>query len=163
MILVQHIAVHWTKRSRGAPRASRRSAVPSAVPVVLERSDSWILHEVRFHESSDFRQKIERQIAIHSDDERPRGLVLTSFEDGVRVGFRWDDTFGAPPRSDRVCAFALMEGDYGRVMINGRHALESTHAYSLHTFNITLAEIPTEDTFTGRQPDHLLDLRAELF
>ncbi|MFO0589778.1 MAG: hypothetical protein U0441_19720 [Polyangiaceae bacterium] len=163
MVLLQHILVRWTKRSRGAPRAAQRNAVPSAVPVSIERLDKWVIQEVSFHENTDFRRKMERQRALHDYEEEGRCLTLRTDHDGLHVGFRWSVYVGAPRRPDRPEAFLLKQGDYGRVVVNGRQAEESTHVYSLHTYNITLAEAPAEDTFTAREPDQLLDLRAKLF
>jgi hypothetical protein len=51
-VVVQWVRTYWTKRSRGAPGATRRNAVPEAFP--LPEAVPPFVHEVRMHESDDF-------------------------------------------------------------------------------------------------------------
>jgi hypothetical protein len=51
-VMVQWVSIYWTKRSRGAPGATRRNAVPEAL--ALPETDPPFVHEVHMHESDDF-------------------------------------------------------------------------------------------------------------
>jgi hypothetical protein len=89
-------------------------------------------------------------------------LLLELLAEGLHVGFRWDPEVGQPPRHERKKAFVLQPGDYGRVVVNGRHASDEGHWYSQETFNVAVGEDLVEQIFTARQPGSILDLRENL-
>jgi hypothetical protein len=51
-VVVQWVRTYWTKRSRGAPGATRRNAAPEAF--LLPEAVPPFVHEVRMQESDDF-------------------------------------------------------------------------------------------------------------
>jgi hypothetical protein len=137
--------------------------VPAAVPIEIVEDAPWVFQSVQFLERSGFVAEDEHQFTREAHRERDRGLLLELFPDGLHVGFRWEPDTGQPPRHERKDAFVLASGDFGRVIVNGRHAPDEGHWYSQETFNVAMVDVPRRDTFTARQPTALLDLRETLF
>ena len=132
------------------------------MPVHIERRAPWVFHSVHFVEASGFVPEHDHQFTRETHRERDRGLLLELLVDGLHVGFRWEPDVGQPPRHEEQNAFVLTSGDYGRVVVNGRHAPDTGHWYSQETFNLAVGVDLDEQTFTARQPSKLLDLREHL-
>jgi hypothetical protein len=160
--LVQHIRLIWTKASRGAPNATRRNALPSAVPFDLGRGAPWVFHSVVFREETGFVREYDRVLTKDNHRERDHGLLLELLPSGVQVGVRWENDMGLPPRHEKQRAFLLAEGGYCRVVVNGRHSAYDNHWYSQDTYNVLFQGVPTGDAFTVREPNEVLDLREHL-
>lgn len=167
MLIVQHIAVTWTKASRGGEDARLRNSVPEVLilpPEICELQRTVRLHAVAAEESSRFRPD-----SRCSDFGDPQHVNLKGFElksDGVgvevfykrdpgnaAVGNRWTlDEAGSTEW--RTPAFRLDLGQWGQAMSNGRFAGVDTGNwwYEKSVLNVALVEEPDLELFLRTRP-----------
>ncbi len=148
MIVIQAVRVEWTKRSRGMPRAARRNAVPEAWSVQGAGDCAVLLQEVQFSEHDGFRTPYIR--AVKDPDTEvlhAYGLELARTTGGVAVYFRGDPWRPQYPGPRKV--FTLQDGEWARLVSNGRTSYEDTWAYATHVFNIGITSADPETCFTA--------------
>lgn len=163
-VVVQHIRVLWTKRSRGAPFSIIRNAVPRALLVTPIQAE-YVYQTHSFHEGDRaFVQGAHGREESETVPRRERFLVLGHEEDGeLVVGLGWDISAGAPPRRGNHKAIRISVGESARLTINGRHTSYSGQYYSQDTFNVALVSMIHEDVFTATGPDYVYSLEVDLF
>src|SRR5215831_12587599 len=103
-IIVQKIQTIWTKKSRGAPGAVLRNAVPVALPLPVDRvSDNSVLFEhcVSFREFDHFSSPSEVVASLESSRSAVYGCVrLELGADGLSVIWAYTDSCGGAPLQD---------------------------------------------------------------
>jgi hypothetical protein len=167
MVIIQQITVVWTKKSRGAPWATRRNRVPKAIS--FTPADCNCLYECYgFAEAYDFKQELITRQILDQIPHKLSDLLLEYQNNELVIGTHWEQSWEKPARYDKTAALRLIMGQYGRLLVNWRHLLydygdESIHWYSQDIWNIAIDDHPTPDLFIFREPDQLCDLRAHLF
>ncbi len=166
MVIIQMICVRWTKKSRGAPGAERRNAVPKALPFT-PADCNCLVEYYDFNEKNDFKQVLRERLIFDHIPDRFYDLQLDYQNDELAIGTHWDQRWAKPGRYDKTDALCLSIGQYGRLVVNWRsvdeHGEDSIHWYSQKTWNIAVVDHPTPDLFITREPDQFCDLRAHLF
>ena len=162
MMVVQQVRVVWTKASRGAPGATLRNALPRALPLPLAWA-RYLSHLCVFTETATGFEQSDEHHRLEDDYRDHEGELLLDLQgEALTVGYGWTEETGLPPRREKRAAMVLQPGELGRLVVNGRHALESGHTYTQDTFNVALAEMARKDLFTSRAPDKVFSLEAEL-
>ena len=128
-IIVQEITVWWTKRSRSAPGAAVRNAVPEAFdlpfrPATMTRFDV-VHHEVLVREWFGFdhpEETVEGHAVTPGVDFRLGCARVEPGPDAVQVVYAYDFACGgAPERTTRPRpVLRLRASQWGRVVYNGR-------------------------------------------
>jgi hypothetical protein len=183
MIIIQQIRVTWSKKSRGAPGAALRNAVPKSIPVELEEC-TFLFESYIFEEWDSFKQKW----AVHSANNlipyHVGNLLLKYQNEALDIGFQWEYRIGKialgkirgvspwkfgsgvgyPYRHDIRSAFHLSSGMFGRLIINGLYRRRGSSTwYSQDIYNIAVFEQPTPDLFISREPNRIIDLRVHQY
>jgi hypothetical protein len=162
MVVVQRISTWWSKASRGAPGAVRRSALPRAYPVTPS-SSSYLYEGHRRREwEGDFE---DRLVETTEGDVLPQtaGNLSLLLEDGtLRVDVWWSGQMGSPRRGRRTEALRLVNGELGQVLTNGRHSVEGGWLYVEDTYNVAMTPAVDAALFTARPPVRRFDFRARL-
>ena len=130
--VVQQVSVTWTKRSRGAPGAVARSAVPEGFPLPDDAAapSALVVHHVRAAERDGFIPVERVEIPDHGVAAEDLARVELAVVDGAlavaRPAARWDRTLAYPRARHqlRKAAFRLTPGTWGRLRANFRHAPE---------------------------------------
>ena len=164
MIKLQAIQVEWTKKSRGAPGATRRNAIPESFPFPESEAGAILLHELRFSEWDGFvaRESVEQW----STYTRYRGLAFQPRSCGeVLVSYGYERWYvGAPARaSHKTPLFTLTRGQWGKFVINGRIASTCGWSYRKFVANIANFEKPRPLAFTDTKPAYVIDKQENLF
>ncbi len=166
MVIIQLIFVRWTAKSRGAPEANLRNAVTKSLPIQPDQS-GFLFEKFNFDERNGFAQTEPSRLVKDRMPEEIDNLFLEIQNEDLIVGFHYNlSDIGKPVRHDKSHALRLHSGQYGRLVVNGRHTSvieEYPNWYSQHIYNIALVEQPTSDWFTSRKPDQICDLQADLF
>ncbi len=166
MVIIQKIHVEWDKKSRGEPGATRRNGVPRSL-LISSPDGPFMFEEYHFSQQTGFNPlQFQPPLVCEQIPERIANLFLSYQDDQLVVGFHWDDRLGKPGRYNRNRVLNLRIGMYGRLIVNGRHTEyedSNYHWYSQDTYNIALMHQITQELFTGREPDQICDLRANLF
>ena len=165
MVIIQLIYVVWTVKSRWAPEANLRNAVAKSLPIQLDQSQ-FLFEKYSFGERGGFAQTEPTHLVKDRMPEEIENLFLEIQNEDLIVGFHYNlYDIGKPGRYDKRLALRLHPGQYGRLVVNGRHTsfIEDPNWYSQHTYNIAMVEQPTSDWFTSRKPDQICDLQADLF
>ncbi len=137
-VLVQWVRTYWTKRSRGAPGAARRNALPEAF--LLPRAAAPFVHEVRMYECDGF--------APHpavTSGLPPAAEVELAGAGGVLTVLLVRDASGWPtarPPAWRPAAVELRPGQTLRWQVNYRFAAEDGWYYRLDTLNVCCGTSP---------------------
>jgi hypothetical protein len=168
-IILQRIRIVWTKASRGAPRASKRASIADALALPTQRRAGRVfVHDMVADERNAFEFVAGPKIAA-TDRARAssaeRGFFgpveWVALEDGsLAVSLRPEGT-GAPRRPVRRL-FALQPGQWGKLVVNERIAVEETWLYAQSVVNVAFATPLRADLFEGTQPVKAVDLRARL-
>ena len=167
MLVIQRIQVRWSKESRGAPGSSRRSLVPTVLPLALPAqrpSLPVLLQSHAFEERHDFEDRgpsTELLTWAELDAVLPELLIRTDRDGGVTVRYDWRAELGAPPRP-RSELMALRDTGWLQVVHNGRHGLDPGWFYEQTHLSIGLGE-HGQDVFEHRPPIGVLDCRARLW
>jgi hypothetical protein len=125
----------------------------------------FLFEEYDFLDYNGFKPDLRRQFASDRMPDMIPNLVLEYQDDDLVIGFVWDDHVGKPGRYEKRSALCLGSGEYGRLIVNGRHTEyhPSFHWYSQATYNIVVVNQIIPDYFTSREPCQICDLRADLF
>ena len=158
-VVVQWVRTCWTKRSRGAPGAVRRNALPEAFP--LPQATPPFVHEVRMSERDDFapHPTVTGGLPPAAEVELAEAggilKVLLVVQDAPEwassgLGLAW-----------RPAPVALRPGQTLRWQVNHRFAAEEGWYYRLDTLNVCYRNSSAQ-VFLG-PPDHRIDERSRLF
>jgi hypothetical protein len=154
-VVVQWVRTYWTKRSRGAPGAIRRSAVPEAFS--LPEAVPPFVHEVRMSECDDFTPHSTVTSGLPPDAQ----VELAEAEGVLRVLLvlqnapEWASS-GLGLRA----AIALQPGQTLRWQVNYRFSPDRGWYYRLDTLNVCYGK-GTAGVFLG-PPAHRIDERSRL-
>jgi hypothetical protein len=153
--VAQWVRVLYTRRSRGAPAAAARNALPIAFRLPFD--DVPVLHEVTMREREGF--------AIHEELNRrpPSGdEVRLRLADG-RLRLELTPSSGGMPLRHRPApVLSLRPGEWARWQVNYRFVERCTGAWWYRSDTLNLAHGPVHpDVFLGR-PTRLVDERALL-
>lgn len=162
-IVVQRVAVRWTKASRGHPGATARNAVPRAFVLpddIAGGSQRAVVHAVSAEERNDFRPTREQDLWCDESTTHRVGCVQLGERDGeLRVEFQYDSRYAGQPYRrggrdgwDDVCA--LPPREWARVDWNGRFVCDETGEwwYQLVVLNIAFHPAPPADLFVATAP-----------
>jgi hypothetical protein len=156
VVVVQKIAVLWTRASRGGEGARRRAAVP----VAFELPAGGAFHSIVCDERDDF---APREVEVRATVPAIDSCVLFEPARGiVRVGYQWSRECGAPARDLEPPRWVMEVRDYGRIVHNGRFADEDGWRYQQIVFNVAVVDRMRTDMFTGAEPAKTVDLRVHL-
>ncbi len=123
MVIIQLIYVTWTPKSRGAPEAIRRNAVAKSLPLQLVQSQ--FLFEKYYFGEPDFAKGEPVDLIKDCMPEKIDSLFLEFQNEELIVGFHYNYyEIGKPGRYDKRPALRLRPGQYGRLMVNGRHSID---------------------------------------
>ncbi|HLK88315.1 MAG TPA: hypothetical protein VKZ18_00395 [Polyangia bacterium] len=164
MVAVQIVEVVWTKRSRGAPGATLRNALPRAFPMQA-LSGSCTIEHYRLVESraGEFEQKLVKAETCDAIPTRIEDLALEPEKDTLSLGLWWDISTGQPERRSVRNAVRLSPGGLARLVTNGRHSSHSGQFYTQSTYNVAFGDDIAADTFIARPPQHTFSQEADLF
>mgnify|MGYP000485751723 CR=1 FL=1 len=135
-LIVQLIDVEWTKKSRGAPNATLRNAVPNQYQLdpVNIGSGSY-LHKIEYSEYSNFEKPMVKPLKSMNENQL-REIQLSIESNGQSVDiYSW----GIPLRKaypKQKLVGQLTKGTWLRVTGNARVSWETTWAYHKYTYNI---------------------------
>lgn len=144
ILLIQEITTWWTKASRGADRATLRTAVPQALslPTSLHSvSEPTLLsHQVRYDEKNDFRVPLSSTLStqpfhqtLHRDN-----IVISLNQSVAQIHLGW--IFGTPRRHSVHNILTIAPSEWGQVCFNYRYTTGDggPWRYALWVFNIGL-------------------------
>jgi hypothetical protein len=161
VIAVQLVEILYTKKSRGAPGATRRNALPRGFP--LASQTPYHFERYRLFEDDDF---VPRRIEIVTGATPPReqrDLVINDDHNRVTLGLLWAHSIGLPPRRNQPQALVIHRGETACLIINGRYTNYSGQLYTEATYNVAFGDAVPSDTFAAMTPSACLDMRADLF
>lgn len=161
--LIQLIETHWTKRSRGAPGAVARNAVPEIVRLpAITHSDLVLIQRAAFSEHDQFAHPATQDFAPFTPADSSQYHLEISHQDGAaKVRF-----FGTPylttsgrPASDAL----LMPDSWLRIIANVRLSTHDSWSYRKFVFNIVHAPSGDANALVASQPpvaclDHQISL-----
>ena len=152
-LIVQLIDVEWTKKSRGAPQATLRNAVPEHYPLEsVELGLGSYLHKVEYSEYSNFEKPSVKPLKkINENQLREIQLSIKPEDQSIDV-FSW----GIPLRktNDKEKLIGRLTKDtWLRIIGNVRVSWESTWAYHKYTYNIFFGEVKNfNDVVKNKKP-----------
>lgn len=139
--IIQLIETQWTKKSRGAPAARLRNAIPEFLPI----PDSSLANQVLFHhvvysEHNDFLPGVHSKVSCFSESDSTTWRVcVCPSERGSEIQF-----FGTPftQTSGRATDTVLLEvNTWLRIVANRRISEEYGWAYRKFVYNIICGRI----------------------
>jgi hypothetical protein len=133
-VAVQWVRTYWTKRSRGAPGAARRNALPEALP--LPDAELPFVHEIRMYESENFRPDSSLTSGLPPATE----VELTEADGVLHVLLVAQNR----PTAWRPAAVPLRPRQTLRWQINHRLTAEWGWYYRLDTLNVAYSTSPSE-------------------
>jgi hypothetical protein len=158
-VIVQSVEILWTKATRGAPHADRRTALPRAFG--LPFSDSVYLHDViTMNETTDFRPRRaqSRENFVPTSDQ---SLLFHLTGDALTVGLY--PSWGQPQRKGQRELLRLAPNEYARLRFNARHTSYSAQCYTETVYHVAFGERIPENRFVDARPEHEIDWMADLF
>ncbi|MDQ3283498.1 MAG: hypothetical protein M3Q69_19020, partial [Acidobacteriota bacterium] len=165
IVVIQEIVTTWTAVSRGGSGATRRSQVPSILPLPNAHAlDGVLRHVIECAEADAFAPRV---IAFEHLAALPPPSRCLSFSDdasGVAVAYQWERSCGAPAREVQPPRrlFIVRPGELGRVVRNGRFAGEDRWSYEQVVTNVGLLTARDLARFAELAPATTADLRAKL-
>jgi hypothetical protein len=120
MLIVQRVVTRWSPAGRGAAAATRRRAVPTALPLPDVPDADLVVHDVHAHESDDYR--LGMRSLIGEDAAAAVSLRLEPHDSGA-VAVRRQPLWVAYPRGPLGHGrhlFVLAPGQLGRYQLNFR-------------------------------------------
>ena len=144
--IIQVIETQWTKRSRGAPGAHKRSAVPNLFTVpYFELAESVVLQHVVFSEYEDFEPAAtEGIVSFSANDSTKWRICVHTSERGSEIQF-----FGMPFThiSGRPEYVGLLEANtWLQIVGNRRFAEEHGWAYRKFVYNVAFCHAMAANT-----------------
>ena len=164
MILLQILETRWSKRSRGAPLASRRNATPEALPLpgqALQPAPVFC-HRVRFDEEGRFVGKVIEELALEALPKSRASVHFRPSAAELALSFRWSSLVGAPERPHGT-TIRLRLGQWCRLLHNGRYGWDNPWSYQGTVINVAFVARPSLDLFTSTPPDATSDHRRDLW
>jgi hypothetical protein len=163
VLVVQVVEIHWTKATRGAPRANERTALPRAFPIDSS-DDNCLVQHYRLDEASGFAATLVNRESLARIPRTVGVLQIVEHPDGTfGLGISGTPGFGQPTRSPMRNVVRLTPGGYVRIALNARHASTHGQFYAETVFNVACGDAVRHDRFLVNAPDHDLDLKATLF
>lgn len=186
-MIVQIILIRWMKDTRGEPYATSRNRHPAVFPLPTGipssaysvQEEQILVHRLTFHQTvkgiervSDTCEWIPMPTAdIRIGHAKLPGLFPQRHAEYAAVRFCYDPSFGKPVRTDHrsslldELAFTLKDGEYGRIIINGRHTIEEGSLYEHRTFNVwNVADTSElEKDRLHRKPDYMRTYQVSLW
>jgi hypothetical protein len=177
MLIVQHIWMRWTKRSRGANSPLKRPRLEEAYALPRpEGEDAALVHEIgAVEEHEGF--AIENGLGpVDLETRRRRGrwhealldwridkdeVAISLARPSSRLQTKWPAFLPSP-------LFTLHPGDIVRIDWNGRLRMSmgdsnrSTY-YEQHLYWLALADAPEPRLFLDAEPRKHVDLRTEIY
>ncbi|HYF66317.1 MAG TPA: hypothetical protein VD886_26035 [Herpetosiphonaceae bacterium] len=144
MVLVaQSITTTWTRQSSGGAAATRRGAVPKALPLPPEAAfaaaPATIVHSVGYHEDDLFAQPSHSRLETLAGIARRRVTELAIYPQpgAIRVAAEWSGFRGAPIRHPVPHLLLLRPDTWGQVTFNLRTGgTGGPWTYASHVINI---------------------------
>ncbi len=171
VVIVQRIATHWTKASRGGANAGRRNSVMEVARVPVERiqeaNPTLVEHILGYDESENYHSPRE-QIRLNST-VRPiaAGCVAITFtDDTLFATFRYDmGCGGAPDRSWIHKSLRVPLNRWGQIVYNGRFVpgWAGDWWYEKHVVNAGIFDLLKPGIFTHSDPAYRFSAMADLF
>lgn len=186
-MIVQTVLIRWMKDTRGEPYASARNRhpasfmLPAAIPSVSHQAgeEPMLVHQLAFQQTATGFERLSetyKWLPMPSANmeivhERVPGLFPQKRTEDVVVRFAYDPSFGKPARSDyrsrllNEQVFVLRDGEYGRIIINGRHTLEEGSLYEFRTINVWNMKDASmlNKNQSGREPNYIRKYLASLW
>ncbi len=163
MLIVQVVEILWTKATRGAPRSNERVGLARGFAIAPGSAECLVQHH-RMAEWEGFSPKVTRLDALATLPDSIDVLGVTrENDDAFSLGILGTPDSGQPTRRPTRRALRLLPGQWARLVINARHASHSGQWYSETVFNATCGPEVISDRFLRGEPDHELDLKADLF
>lgn len=165
LVLLQTIAIIWTKRSRGGKDATLRNHLPEAFALpadlpwpaghTLAQTADVLYQHILFGERSHFQSPLWQQwhalvsqlpetsrLPLYGADSRGFRMppLDVSSSSTLQVAFHWEQMPGAPRRFPKQEQFALQPGQWAQVRFNARShgswVHEETWYYLKYVLNI---------------------------
>ncbi|TFI59457.1 hypothetical protein E2493_04500 [Sphingomonas parva] len=175
-LIVQHIWMRWTKRSRGAnapltrPRLQEAYRLPADQAGALAAGVAWV-HEIKAVEADGF--EIRETFRAGSDKPGVVDLGVLKATPGIdywvslhdpspyRRRTKWPAKLPSP-------LFELRRGHVARIDWNGRFRMSTmgsnlSYYFEQHIYWLKIVGAPEHDPFTGVVPWKHVDLRTEIY
>ncbi len=177
MLIVQHIWMRWTKRSRGATALLKRPRLDEAYPLPERSGEGPVLiHEIGAVEGDDGFAIEDSLGPIDLETRRLSGRWheelldwrIANGEVGIslhwpseRLQTKWPAFLPSP-------LFTLRPGDVARIDWNGRLRMSAGDSnrssyYEQHLYWLALADAPAPRLFLDAEPRKHVDLRTEIY
>jgi hypothetical protein len=168
-VLLQSICTIWTKPSRGGTNAQARNGTPDALELpALSFSlseDMFLLHEVVYTERNRFQYPMEKlELREQTDPFWYDCLKLSLKNPTLTVMLEWERSEGVPrrPTFPRI-AWALQQGQWGRITYNLRYAGEDHWIYKKYVISIGLLHPSSPRIFLEVEPTYSYRDMAQLW
>jgi hypothetical protein len=170
IFIIQHIAIHWTKTSRGASGATLRNAVPDQLALPYEPAPEYentlIEHSAIYSAENRFsepEQEITQRTLKLGKREKYRCINVRWEDEQAKVVYQYEPfKGGAPKRTEHPRqVLTLAEGEWGQVMYNGRHVSlfrQSGWSYRRDIVNVAVMDESSKNPFTGEPKSTFSDL-----
>jgi hypothetical protein len=165
VLVVQRVAIVYGKAHRGMPGAEERANLPRAF-ALWPSADGYVLQVHSFRARKDalaFEHTAEKYQGSRAFPERVREGALVVRVKGRSLEVAIEGRQGAPSKRQKLAPLSLAMGGYGRAITNHRSSGHWGQAYFEDTFNVALLEEIDIDIFQRKEPDAVLDDRADLF
>ena len=175
MLLIQHINLHWDKKCRGAPYSTSRNRLQKAYELPLSFFDynpiGYHMQYIFLQQTKDgIQEKINRVDTLTEYDNLQVGATeIINQGHNYEVRYRYDLHQAIPARQKydpqislykplNERAMNLKQGEYGRVIYNGRFSSYDSYWY-YHLDIINIFNSPSDktqhDVFIANEPDKI--------
>lgn len=151
--LIQLIETHWTRRSRGAPEAAARNAVPELLRFpAVELAESVLLQQIAFHERDGFAPQPLPDFRVFAPNDATRHRLTVEHRGDVAElrYFGTSFTQKSPPHPTDV--LRLEPGSWLRIVGNRRTAHDEFWSYEKFVFNIVHLRHKDPNALVNSQP-----------
>ncbi|MEU8379227.1 hypothetical protein [Streptosporangium sp. NPDC048865] len=160
MVIVQRIALRWTKQARGAEEATRRREIPSAFELPPMPDAPLVIHDLFADEQNGYAPTVA--VDSHSFPARLNGLRFRLSGATVEVE-RTSVQAAYPTNRHPGRVFLLHPGERARYWANFRFSRYSTQWY-YEQWTVNIAHEPwRHDLFLAEEVDHDKDDRVSLY
>lgn len=150
---------------RGMPRAEKRKAIPQKLllPDATHPLPPVLLHEVIACEWKDF--QIQQSTKRLDQQLRYWSFQFQQQDEHLEIWFTYSRTeHGSPERgSHQRKIFNLKNNQTAAFHINGRFSSYTGQYYASHFVNLGFVKRFSDNLFLTKVPDHIVDLRAQLY
>ncbi|WP_457324501.1 hypothetical protein [Roseateles sp. P5_E11] len=163
MLAVQVIEILWTKATRGAPRSNERVALPRAFPLDGQPRTCLVQH-FKIAEWDDFQPRLlKSEMKDHVPGSEDVLRISAMPDQAFCLGILGTPSAGQPKRHALPGVVRLLPGEFARLVVNARHTTYSGQYYSETIYNVACGDSVPADRFLAGNPDHDVDLKANLF